>query len=264
MTGGTPLLGLPAGGFSLTGQTAVVTGASRNIGASVSAALAEVGADVVMVARDEERLAAMARRVADRSPGRRIRTRSADMGRRDSVDALVAWVAAEVGNVDIVVNNAAALAKTTGVPILEVSDEAWDLVYETNLLGPFRLIRGLVAPIVAAGRPGSVVNVLSGAGFQPVKDQSAYGSMKAALWMMTRYLAADLAPAVRVNAVVPGVVSSTGEPRSAAQARVVETAVPFGRVGRPEEVSGAVVYLCSSAASYTSGEVIFCNGARVW
>jgi NAD(P)-dependent dehydrogenase (short-subunit alcohol dehydrogenase family) len=263
MTGG-PLLGLPEGAFSLAGQTALVTGASRNIGASLSAALAESGADVVMVARNAERLTAMAERVAAHSPERLIRTRTADVGNRDSVDELIAWIVAEIGDVDIVVNNAAAIATTTDVPILEVSDEAWDLVYETNLMGPFRLIRGLAGPIVAGGRTGSVVNVLSGAGFQPVKNQSPYGSMKAALWMLTRYLAADLAPAVRVNAVVPGVVSSTGKPRSPAQAAVVEAAVPFGRVGRPEEVTGAVIYLCSPAASYTSGEVIFCNGARAW
>jgi NAD(P)-dependent dehydrogenase (short-subunit alcohol dehydrogenase family) len=258
------VVGLPAGGFSLEGLTAVITGASRNIGASLTAAFAEAGADVVMVARDEPRLAAMAAIIAGRSPQRRIITRTADLGVRDSVDRLIESIAADVGVVDILVNNAAALATTTDVPILATSDEAWDQLYETNLLSPFRLIRGLVAPMLDAGRTGSVINVLSGAGFLPVKDQCAYGSMKAALWMMTRYLAQDLAPNVRVNALVPGIVSHTGAPRSPAQAEVVQTAVPFGRVGRPEEITGAAVYLSSPAASYTSGEVIFCNGARAW
>jgi NAD(P)-dependent dehydrogenase (short-subunit alcohol dehydrogenase family) len=256
--------GLPAGGFRLDGLNAVVTGASRNIGASIATAVAESGADLVVVARDADRLQRFARSLNDRFPERRVIPIAADMGDRASVDRLVAAIETEVGLIDVIVNNAAAVGTTTGVPILEVPDAAWDEVYEANLLGPFRLIRALVAPLLAAGRSGSVINVLSGAGFLPVPTQAAYGATKAALWMVTRSLALELAPAIRVNALVPGVVSESGAPRNRAQADVVASAVPFGRVGRPEEVAGAAVYLASPAASYTSGTVIFCNGARAW
>lgn len=255
--------GLPAGGFRLDGLTAVVTGASRNIGAAIVEAFASAGADVVLVARDKERLSVSIAALEQRHPERRFVALAADVGRRGQVDELVRSIAEQVGVVDIVVNNAAAIGKA-GVPILEQPDSAWDQMYETNVLGPFQLIRGLVRPMIAAGRSGSVLNVLSGAAFQPVPSQSAYGASKAALWMLTRCLARDLAPQIRANAVVPGVVSESGQPRSAAQERIVADSVPFGRVGRPEEIAGAAVYLSSPAASYTSGEVIFCNGARPW
>jgi NAD(P)-dependent dehydrogenase (short-subunit alcohol dehydrogenase family) len=127
--------------------------------------------------------------------------------------------------------------------------------------------------MLASGRGGNVINLVSGTGLLPtsapghlpVPSMAPYGVAKAALWMLTRYLAAELAPAIRVNAICPGLVSETGRREEEAYVRLLQSgAVPMGRGGRPEEVAGAAVYLASPAASYTTGEMIICNGGRAW
>jgi NAD(P)-dependent dehydrogenase (short-subunit alcohol dehydrogenase family) len=116
-----------------------------------------------------------------------------------------------------------------------------------------------------AGRGGAVINVLSGSAFQPTWQNSAYGSTKAALWTMTRYLAVELAPAVRVNALVPGLtMSDTGGPPAGPVVDSLLAMVPMRRPGRPDEVARAALYLASDAASYTSGTALFVNGGRLW
>ena len=117
-----------------------------------------------------------------------------------------------------------------------------------------------------AGNGGSVINVLSGSGFLPVPGNLPYGSSKAALWMMTRYLAVECAPAVRVNALVPGLVmSETGGPKMSERIeKVFMPQIPMGRSGKPTEVAPAALYLASDASSYTTGTVLFANGGRPW
>jgi NAD(P)-dependent dehydrogenase (short-subunit alcohol dehydrogenase family) len=110
---------------------------------------------------------------------------------------------------------------------------------------------------------GSIINLLSGSGFLPTPKLAAYGTSKAALWMLTRYLALEGAPDVRANAICPGVVTESGLPRSDSQRLLLEQ-VPMKRMGHPSEIAGAAVYLASDAASYTTGEVIFVNGGRPW
>jgi NAD(P)-dependent dehydrogenase (short-subunit alcohol dehydrogenase family) len=171
----------------------------------------------------------------------------------------------EAGQADVLVNNAAGYGSTKATTLLDIGDETWNEVHQTNVLGPFRLIRGLFAEAHKAGKPGNIINVLSGSGFLPVPTPLAcpYGVSKAALWMMTRYLALSLAPHIRVNALVPGVVTPSGEPRNNVQAALVDQ-IPLGRLGKPGEIAGAALYLASNASTYTSGEVIFCNGGRAW
>ena len=257
--------GMPAGAFRLDGKVAVVTGASKNIGTSISLAFAEAGADVVMVARKKDRLDAAAAMVRAAAPSQRILTFVADVGRAADADALCAYVQDEAGGADVLVNNAAGYGTTKATSILEIGDETWDEVHRTNVLGPFRLIRGMFAEAHKSGRPGNIINVLSGSGFLPVPTPLAapYGVSKAALWMMTRYLSQSLAPHIRVNALVPGVVTPNGQPRNNVQAALMDQ-IPLGRLGMPGEIAGAALYLASDASTYTSGEVIFCNGARAW
>jgi NAD(P)-dependent dehydrogenase (short-subunit alcohol dehydrogenase family) len=112
-----------------------------------------------------------------------------------------------------------------------------------------------------AGDGGSVINLLTGSAFLPTRATSVYGTTKAALWMLTRCLALECAPKIRVNALAPGLVSESGVPATRAGAALLPS-VPMGRVGRPEEMIGAAVYLASDASSYTTGEIIFCNGGR--
>ena len=257
--------GLPKGAFRLDGKVAVVTGSSKNIGTAIALAFAEAGGDVVMVARKKERLEAAANMVRAAAPDQRILTFVADVGRAEDADGLCAFVQEEAGGADVLVNNAAGYGTTKATTILEIGDETWDEVHRTNVLGPFRLIRGMFAEAHKSGRPGNIINVLSGSGFLPVPTPLAapYAVSKAALWMMTRYLSQSLAPHIRVNALVPGVVTPSGQPRNNVQAALMDQ-IPMGRLGMPGEVAGAALYLASEASSYTSGEVIFCNGARAW
>jgi NAD(P)-dependent dehydrogenase (short-subunit alcohol dehydrogenase family) len=110
---------------------------------------------------------------------------------------------------------------------------------------------------------GNVINVVSGSGLLPTKGLLPYGATKAALWMMTRYLASELAPAIRVNALCPGIVVPDGAvPDQSANS--VLPLIPLGRTGRPGEMAGAAVYLASDASSYTTGSLLVCNGGRPW
>ena len=248
--------------FRLDGQVALVTGASRNIGAAIATAFAEAGSDLVLVARGADRLLAISDRISQAHPTRRVLTVATDVSVPEAVDRLAARALDEFGVVDTIVNNAA----TTGTPApaLEVADGALQDVFRTNLFAPFRIIQAFVPAMLESGRGGSIINLLSGAGFQPVPRTVPYGASKAALWLMTRALAVELAPAVRVNAIVPGLVTEDGEPVYDGQQQMVEATVPFGRMGRADEIAGAAVYLASPAASYTSGAVITFNGARLW
>jgi NAD(P)-dependent dehydrogenase (short-subunit alcohol dehydrogenase family) len=246
--------------WRLDGLTALVTGASRNIGLEITRAMAQAGADVVMVSRGADQLEAAAEDVRRSAPGRHVVTIAADIGSPADADRITA----EAGPIDVLVNNAAAWGPGRPGAQLDVTGAEWDDVLQANLLGPYRLIAGLFAAR-PADRPGSIINVLSGSGFLPSGHGLAYGVSKAALWMLTRELAVQLAPRVRVNAIVPGIVSEDGQPRWAGHTEMLASgAVPMGRMGLPTEIAGAAVYLASPAASYTTGTVIFCNGGQVW
>lgn len=260
--------GLGAGGFRLDGRTVVVTGASQNIGLSLALGFAEAGADVLMVARNAERLERAVQAVRATVPERRIAACPADVGEVDGIGRIAATVAEEFGVADVLVNNAPATGRDgvpAGIDILDLPDSSWETTYRTNVLGAFRLIRALFAGQSTQNRDPSVINVLSGSGFQPVPEPRsvAYGASKSALWMMTRYLAHHLAPSIRVNAVCPGAVTADGEPATQLTRDLLHE-IPMGRLGTPNEIAGAAVYLASPAASYTTGEVIFCNGGRPW
>jgi NAD(P)-dependent dehydrogenase (short-subunit alcohol dehydrogenase family) len=264
----TGLYGLPAGSFRTDGKVAVVTGASRNIGLSLSLAMAQSGADVVMVARGAERLAAAAGAVREAVPDRRIEECPADVGTVEGIASIVGFVSNRMTRADILINCAHSSAKAgipADLPILEMPDSMWIETFNTNVLGAYRLIKGLFAEHARAGREASVINIVSGSGFLPVPvvANCPYGSSKAALWMMTRYLATNLAPKIRVNAICPGNISPTGEPHTVTARRLLAE-IPMGRVGIPTEIAGAAVYLASNAASFTTGEVIICNGGRAW
>jgi NAD(P)-dependent dehydrogenase (short-subunit alcohol dehydrogenase family) len=166
---------------------------------------------------------------------------------------------------DVLVNNAHAKGATPDIDSLSVTDENWEQVFNTNILGPYRLISALGRKM-RLGRGGSIINILSGSGFLPNPGNLTYGVSKSALWMMTRYLASECAPDIRVNALIPGVIlSETGGPGLTARIEeVFMPQIPMKRAGHPTEVAAAAVYLASDAASYTTGTVLFVNGGRPW
>jgi NAD(P)-dependent dehydrogenase (short-subunit alcohol dehydrogenase family) len=249
----------------LDGQVALVTGASKNIGAAIAASFARAGADVLLVARGAELLEATAARIRELAPDRRIATATADVGDARQIEALARHVLETFGRVDTLVNNAFDAGLDEGLNILDVPDATWERLFRINVLAPLRLTRALM-------RAGNVINLVSGSGLLPnsapghlpAPTMAPYGVSKGALWTLTRYLAAELAPEVRVNALCPGLVSETGGMRDEEPyERLIHSgAVPMGRIARPEEIAGAAVYLASPAASYTTGELLVCNGGR--
>jgi NAD(P)-dependent dehydrogenase (short-subunit alcohol dehydrogenase family) len=226
------------------------------------------------VARSEEQLEATSEAIRRQAPERRVETALADVTVRADVDRLAAEAIERFDHVDILVNNAYAAGLEDVEAVLDVSDAVWERVFEANLFGPLRLTRALARPMLESGRGGSVINLISGSAFLPnsapghlpAPTMAPYGVSKGALWTLTRYLASELAPHIRVNALCPGLVSESGGMRvEEPYRRLIESgAVPMGRIGRPEEIAGAAVYLSSPAASYTTGEVLICNGGRAW
>ena len=268
------MIGIGPEALRLDGRVALVTGASRNIGAAIAASYAAAGADVLLVARSQDRLEATAATIRSQAPGRRVETAVADVTVRADVDRLAAEALDRFDHVDVLVNNAYAAGLDEGDDVLDVGDEVWEHVFEANLFGPLRLTRALARALLDSGRGGSVINLISGSAFLPnsapgrlpAPTMAPYGVSKGALWTLTRYLASELAPDIRVNALCPGLVSERGAMRvEEPYRRLIESgAVPMGRIGRPEEIAGAAVYLASPAASYTTGEVLICNGGRAW
>jgi NAD(P)-dependent dehydrogenase (short-subunit alcohol dehydrogenase family) len=212
---------------------------------------------LTLVARGEEMLRRVAEEI-DAETGRRVVTVAADLGTLDGVREVVD----AVPRVDILVNNAAETASTPGIDILDLTEEHWRRAFEVNLLAPYRLSSALGKKMRTTGG-GSIINVVAGPGFLPLTGYAPYGVTTAGLWMLTRYLAQECAPTIRVNAICPGTISEAEEYRAYARERVLPT-VPMRRTGTPDEVAGAAVYLASEAASYTTGAVITVNGGRHW
>lgn len=250
--------------FSLEGKVAVISGSSTGIGLAIANVFADAGATVVMTARGEETLREAAAQVAERT-GARVEWVVSDISTVDGADLLADFVHERFAQADVLVNNAyAGGSETQGIDVLDIEDPIWVTTFQTNVLGPFRLIRRLGKPM-RDGRGGSIINVLSGSGFLPGPGVTPYGTSKAALWMLTRYLATELAPSIRVNALVPGLTTTRsldGLPQSTLEH--YRRAIPMGREGHPDEVAPAALYLASDAASYTTGTVLFVNGGRPW
>ena len=251
--------------FRLDGRVALVTGASQNIGKSLAIGLAEAGADLIVTARGRERLEAVAAEIVERT-GRKVVPLAGHLGVKEDLDEIVARGHEVFDRMDVLVNNAYATGYQDGARAfpqdpLATSDDQWLEVFSANMLGNYRLIRGFAERLRLHG-VGSVINVLSGSGFQPNLGMMCYGATKAGLWQMTKYLAKE-APDIRFNALTPGLVNDTGKVRSVREESVLPL-IPMNRVGHPDEMVGACVYLASDAASYTTGTVIFCNGGRPW
>lgn len=242
----------------LDGRVAVVTGASRGIGRSIALALAEAGADVALAGRDVARLDAVAGQIRD--SGRSALAVPTDVTDRARVDALVARTVDELGGLDIVVNNSGVVSS---LPLLEVSDEEWDRVLDTNLRGVFLVTRAAGRHLVEQGS-GEVVNIASNFAFKGVAGHAAYCASKAGVVAFTRAMAVEWARyGVQVNALAPGYVETDlnadvrADPDAAE--RIVRS-VPARRMGRADEFGPWVVLLASPASDYMTGETVTIDG----
>ena len=244
--------------MSLKGRVAVVTGASRNIGYETAKALAGAGAAVVVNGMDGDALA----RVVDelRPLGAGAAMAVGDICEERVTREIAAVALKEFGGVDILVNNALIDGGADQCPTLETPRLSWDRKFEGYVHAPLRLINDLQETMRARGH-GSVVNLISGVAFTPIKGMGAYGVAKAALYALTRQLARELAPHIRVNAVCPGTTSADGKLVHEGM-RPLLRHVPLNRMGRAEETARAVHFLASDAAAYTTGQVLFADGGR--
>ena len=248
--------------FRLDGRVALVTGGSRGIGRAVALALAQAGADVVVAARKAQDLEPVADEV--RSLGRRALAVPAHLGRRPEVDRLFETALEAFGRLDVLVNNAA--TNPVFGPLLDVEEDAWDRIMALNVKG-YLLAAQRAARAMAPNGRGAIVNIASTAGLRASPGLGAYSVSKAAVIMLTRVLGRELAPlGIRVNGVAPAVIETRFSEALWKNPEILSEYIrttPLGRTGQPEEVAGAVVYLCSDAASYVTGQTLLLDGGHL-
>jgi 7-alpha-hydroxysteroid dehydrogenase len=241
----------------IDGRAAIVTGAGRGIGAACALALAEAGADVVIASRTEEQLQSVAKEID--ALGRRAVVVPIDVNDNDAVAALVDRCTDAFGRVDVVVNNAGG---TMPRPFLDTSPGYLERAFHFNVTSAFVLSKAAVPHMLERGE-GSIVNISSTMGRLRDRGMLAYGTAKAALSHMTRLMAADLAPKVRVNAISVGSVAT-----SALQIVLDDDAIreemirrtPLKRLGEPDDIALATLYLASPAGSFVTGKVMEVDG----
>ena len=247
--------------YGLEDRVVLVTGGSRGLGREMVLGFARAGADVVISSRKLESCEALAAEVREET-GRRAVAIACHVGRWEECDALVDRALAELGRVDVLVNNA---GMSPLYPSLEeVSEELWDKVIGVNLKGPFRLSARLGAHM-AAGEGGSILNVSSVAAVQPTPVEVPYGCAKAALHNLTLSTARAFAPKVRVNCIMPGpFLTDISKAWSPEMIQGLERVIPLRRGGEAHEVVGAALYLASDLASYTTGAILKIDGGAAY
>jgi NAD(P)-dependent dehydrogenase (short-subunit alcohol dehydrogenase family) len=243
--------------FDLTGKTALVTGGTRGIGLMIARGLLDAGASVTISSRDAEACERARAELAEHGP---VTAVPADL----STEAECLRLAATVeGPLHVLVNNAGA---TWGAPLMEFPESAWDKVLNLNLKSPFFLTRALLARLEEAASdddPARVINIGSIDGLRvPALPTYSYSSSKAAVHMLTKVLAKELGPKrITVNAIAPGPFESKMMAATLdAFGDAIAASAPLGRIGRPDDMAGAAVFLASRAGSYVTGAVLPVDG----
>jgi NAD(P)-dependent dehydrogenase (short-subunit alcohol dehydrogenase family) len=248
--------------ITLADQVAIVTGASRGIGAATARALADAGAKVALAARDAARLEQLAAEIE--AAGGTALSVPTDIGDPDDVERMVARTLDAFGRLDIAVNNAAGGGHPP-TPLTDVATADFDSALAINLRGTFLCLKHEIAAMLASSGGGAIVNMTSTAGLEAVGGLAAYVSTKHGIVGLTKVAALEYAARnIRVNAIAPGPIlterlerAGEGGQQSAAKA------VPMHRIGRPDEVAATVLWLCSDAASFLTGATIPIDGGKL-
>ncbi len=243
----------------VTGRVALVTGASQRIGCACALALAEGGALIALAARDEEKLAAVAKEIE--SKGGQAATFRMDVSKEDEVKSAVKAVIERFGKIEILVNNAGVTKDTL---LMRMKREDWDAVIQTNLSGAFFTTQAVIGSMLKP-RWGRIVNITSVFGQTGQAGQANYSASKAALIGFTMAMAREVASRnITVNAVAPGYIATAmTEALPEEMKSKVNEMIPLGRAGTDAEIAHAVRFLASEEASYITGHVLKVNGGML-
>mmetsp|Transcript_21791 Transcript_21791/g.10237 ORF Transcript_21791/g.10237 Transcript_21791/m.10237 type:complete len:251 (-) Transcript_21791:147-899(-) len=246
--------------FDLKGRTAVITGASRGIGLAITQKLAQYGAQCIMVSRKIEALEAAAAKI--RKDGGKAEAIACHTGYPDQIKAMYEKIIEKYESLDILVNNAA--TNPHFGEMITADKGLWDKILDVNLKGPFFMIQHAV-PLMKD--KGAIVNVSSVNAVKPGMFQGVYSATKAALVNMTQTLARELAPkGIRINNLLPGLTDTKFASALISSEEICNYAIsqiPMARYAQPEEMAGAVLYLVSDAASFTTGTNLVCDGGML-
>jgi len=244
--------------FDLRGRSALVTGASRGLGLALARGLARAGADLALCGRRREDLETAAAEL--RALGVRAEPFALEVRDQGSVRSAVAAVAATFGGIDVLVNNAGVNVRK---PVVELAEEEWDLVLDTNLKGYFLMARAVAPHMLARGR-GKIVNISSILGAVGLPGLAAYAAAKGGVVQLTRVMALEWAQrGIQVNAIGPAYFETelTAPLRADPERnRFILERTPMGRWGRPEELVGTLLWLCSSASDFVTGQTVYVDG----
>ncbi len=247
--------------FSLEGKAALVTGASRGIGRAIALGFAEAGADVGLAARSRDDLEGVAAEVE--AKGRRALVLPTDVTDRAQIEAMVNQTVESFGGLDILVNNAGGTKFMA--PIVTLRPEGWDKVMALNLDSVFHATQLGAAAMLASGG-GSIIQISSVAGIQGAPTLSFYSAAKGGVRLMTQSAAKELAQAgVRINSISPGWVATDLNTQMREDEHALNAAIsmiPMGRLGEPEEIVGAAIFLASDAASFVTGTTLTVDGGQ--
>ena len=243
--------------FDLSGQTALVTGASGGIGGAIARALHRQGTEVALAGTRAPALAALAQELGGELGGR-AHPLTADLSDPDAADRLLRDAEAAMGHIDILVNNAGITRDNLA---LRLKDEDWQAVIDINLTAAFRLTRAALRGMVRR-RHGRIICITSVVGVTGNAGQANYAAAKAALIGMAKSLAAETASrGITVNCIAPGMITTAMTDKlSEDQKTRIAAAIPMGRFGAPDEIAAAAVYLASAEAAYMTGQTLHVNG----
>ena len=243
----------------LSGKTAIVTGASRGIGAAIAHRLCEAGANVVLCSRSAESVAEIADTLQDK--GYTTFSMAADISEKTDVEALIEKTIEQFSQIDILVNNAGITRDTL---LMRLKDEDWDVVLQTNLTGTMYCTRAVLRPMIRQ-KSGRIINISSVVGLAGNAGQANYAAAKAGIIGLTKATAKEVgARGITVNAIAPGFITTdmTAQIPEANQEQLLEM-IPLREFGHPEDVADAVCFLASGAARYITGQILQVDGGMV-